>query len=100
MANRQKRKGKQMTEIELNPEYLTYALMAMPSVLTAEYCYPNFWAIETKKGHFDLGTANGVYGWNSQDGQIVGETEKETVAGVCLAFEEFLVNLTNEGENK
>ena len=88
-----------MNEIEKNPEYLTYALLAMPSVLTAEYCYPNYWAIETKHGRFDLGTANGNYGWNSQDGQTVGETDKETVAGICLAFEEFLVNLTNEREN-
>ena len=72
---------------------MTYALKALPSIETVSYEFPGVWHIQTSKGTFYLGTANGKYGWD--DGaEIGGETDSETVGGVALDFENFIANLT------
>jgi hypothetical protein len=82
-------------EIETNPEYLTYALTALPLVNNVSYEFPGVWHIQTEKGTFYLGTANGKYGWD--DGaEIAGETDSETVGDITLDFEQFITELTKE----
>jgi len=80
------------TEIETNPEYLTYALLALPMVENASYEFPGVWHIQTTKGTFYLGTANGKYGWDDGE-QIAGETDSETVGGIILDFQKFITEL-------
>ena len=80
------------TEIETNPEYLTYALTALPLVNNVSYEFPGVWHIQTAKGTFYLGTANGNYGWDNGD-DIAGETESTTVGGITLDFQKFITEL-------
>ena len=74
----------------MNGRQMKHALKSIPEVESVSYEFPGFWLINTTKGEYHLGTANGPYGWNNPEGTIVGESTATNTGGVIADFKKFL----------
>lgn len=88
-------KGEPLSIHEHAPAVLSLALAnAIGDHESITYEYPSFWQIVTAKDTYELGDANGVIGWNNQEGTIGGElpnsSEFTAPDVIALAFAKWL----------
>lgn len=79
-----------------NQSLFSQLLMRDPSVSSVSYEFPGFFSIETAKGEFYLGTANGNVGWHDLEAEITGETDSEQVLAIAKDFLNWLDQLDNK----
>jgi hypothetical protein len=84
--------------IHENPNKLSKAFGLIPEVLAVSYEFPGFWVIDTTKGEFHLGTANGCVGWNDTNGNS-GETTATKALPIIFAFAQYLSTYKHTKEN-
>jgi hypothetical protein len=80
-------------KIHDDPSKLSFAFGLIREVLQVSYEFPGMWIIQTTKGEFHLGTANGCVGWNDSEGNA-GETTATKVLPIVFAFADYLSTYT------
>ena len=74
---------------------LTEELNKLAIVRAVSYEFPGFWVIILKDNRvFNLGDANGPYGFNDEDCQFLGETEATEAKDIARDFEAWLKGLS------